>query len=262
MVYRGWMFAVLSLMQAPAFAVQDFTVTREELAMLPPYCTVFYGKNVGLPDSASSSLRDTVPPGCPSLHHYCDALKAMIRVDGNRAESAYWLGVGVQTLKGIVADERWVNCSVKPEAHVNFGKALLRQGKSMGAQSAQAESQFKQALVLRPDYVPAYYALSDYYAGLGQKKKALDVVEDGLRHAPDSNGLLRRFTELGGKTPPVPLVEATPPAVPQPTAPAAQQAAPVEQHAAPERTAPPASSRAPQKLGTPSNPWCRFCPPE
>lgn len=263
MSYRGWIFAALCLAQTPALAVQSFAVTREELALMPPYCTALYGESVGLPNRANSPLRDTVPAGCPSLHHYCDGLKAVIRADKNRAETGYWLGVAVEAFNSVVKDARWASCPVLPEAHVSLGKAMLRQGRATGTGSTQGVSQIVKAISLKPDYVPAYYALSDYYAGIGQKKKALEVVEDGLRQVPNSTGLLRRFTELGGKTPPAPLVEAVPPvAAPEPAEPEQQQAPPSEDQPASEPSTPPAAERAPQKIGTPSNPWCRFCPPE
>lgn len=257
MSYRGWIFAVLCWVQAPAYALQDFAATPGELVMMPPYCATAYGVSAG-----RISLQAVGLEGCASLRHYCDGLKSMIRVDKNRAESDYWLGVAVQAFNSVVKDARWASCPLWPEAHVSLGRAMLRQGRSTGTVSTQAVSQFIKALTLKPDYVPAYYALSDYYAGAGLKKKALEVVEDGLRQVPNSTGLLRRFTELGGKTPPTPLVEAVPPAAPEPAEPELQQAPPPEDQAAPEPSTPPSAEQAPQKIGTPSNPWCRFCPPE
>jgi hypothetical protein len=291
------LLAVIALLvcQSPALALQSFTVTREELAMMPPYCTALDGDSVGLPSLPLSPLRNTVPPDCPAIRHYCDGLKAMIRVDRIRGhESKYWLGLAVTAFKGVAADweNRGQTCPVRPEAYTNLGTALLRQDKtSVGL----AVMNFNKALELRKDFFPAYFALSDAYLNLGKKEEALGVIEEGLKYVPDSKGLLRRFRELGGKTPPTPIVKSNPQQPPQPdktlgarqTEPgvtAEEKQAPVAS-SAPQPSAgpgpessmspPPASNKAagasavaapeavvsePPKIGSPKNPYCRFCP--
>jgi tetratricopeptide (TPR) repeat protein len=272
MTNRFLALLILLFCQMPAFGVQDFAVTREELALMPPYCTAYYGHLFGLPPLQESPLRSTVPDGCPALHHYCDGLKSMIRADRNDKESGYWLGVAAQAFQSMARREDWASCPLRPEAYMNLGKALLRQSQRGQGSSAEAAANFMKALELNPDYLPAYYALSDYYIDLGNKKKALGVVEDGLRRLPDSKGLLRRFKELGGKTPPEPIAATAKPDTPQTvnTAPTQQQqqtpaetgAAPANEGAAPaeQDTAPEQSTE--EKIGSPTNPWCRFCPPE
>jgi hypothetical protein len=276
----------LLVCQSPALALQSFTVTREELTMMPPYCTAMYGDLVGLPSSQVSQLRKIVPPDCPALHHYCDGLKAMIRVDRNRAESGHWLHEAVGAFGSVAADweHRGQTCPVRSEAYTNLGTALLRQDKTS---AGKAVMNFNKALELQKDYLPAYYALSDVYLDMGKKKEALGVVEEGLKYVPDSKGLLRRFRELGGKTPPTPIAKANPPLPPQPDktmgaqqtetgatavekqepaagpspkpstspAPASNKAAGASAVAAPE-----AVVSEPPKIGSPKNPYCRFCP--
>jgi hypothetical protein len=285
MSFRILAAMALLVFQTPALALQDFTVTREELTMMPPYCTAKYGALVGLPQM-QESLRSTIPPDCPSIHHYCDGLKAMIRVDRNRAESGHWLHEAVGAFGSVVTDweRRGPTCPVRSEAYTNLGTALLRQDKtSVGL----AVMNFNKALELQKDYLPAYYALSDAYLNVGKKKEALGVVEEGLKYVPDSKGLLRRFRELGGKTPPTPIAKANLPLPPQPDksmgaqqpepgatavekqepaagtslkpstspAPASNKAAGASAVAAPE-----AVVSEPPKIGSPKNPYCRFCP--
>jgi len=264
------LFIIFSF-QMPAFAVQDFAVTREELAVMPPYCTAFYGHFFGLPKLQDSPLRNTIPAGCPSLHHYCDALKSMIRADRNISESGYWLGLAVQTFESMAQSSFWASCPLRPEAFLNLGWAQLRQSRRGGSSSSEAAANFMKALELKPDYLAAYYALSDYYVDSGDKKKALSVVEDGLRDVPDSQGLLRRFKELGGKVPPAPIVVTTKPVVPEAAkdAPIEQRQTPVEKTISPPSAVPDPTTRNKEteeptspKIGSPTNPWCRFCPPE
>lgn len=250
----------LLLFQVPAVALQPFAVTKEELALIPPYCS---GPNKSLANA------------CFPLNHYCDGLKAMIRVDKyqiqNQVESRYWLERAVGAFESVL-DGHWEEkCPLKPEAHVNLGRALLRQGGNTGASSGKAVENFMQAMAIQPNYVPAYYALSDYYIQLGDKKKALSVVEEGLKYVPNSNGLLQRFNELGGTTPPAPVVTTSKPEVGAAAkdAPEEEQKKPIESAITqPAVAEPPPAQKAPAeqstkpKIGSPSNPWCRFCPAE
>lgn len=262
----------LMLIQGPALAVQSFTVTREELALMPPYCTAYYGHFYGLPRLEDSPLRSTIPPGCPSIHHYCDGLKAMIRVDKNRVESSHWLHLAIQSFRTAAQRKDWSSCSLRPEAYMNLGKALLRKSRSGGTSAAEGVANLMKAIELKPDYIPAYYALSYYYSDSGNKEKALDVVEDGLRHVPESEGLLQRFKKLGGKTPPTPLVTAPKSAssgVAKGSSPAQQSQNPAKDTTVQSSEKESSSSQnktpgqdASQNIGSPSNPWCRFCPPE
>lgn len=272
MLYRLLAIFILLSSQMPAFAVQDFTVTRQELALMPPYCTAYFGHFFGLPKLQDSPLRNTIPAGCPSLHHYCDGLKAMLRGNSNMRESKYWAGIAVRVFEGMAQLPNWASCPLRPEAYVNAGKVLLRQRAQGGASSGEAVVDFRKALELNPDYLAAYYALSDYYVDLGDKKKALSVVNEGLRHVPHSKGLLRRFKELGGKTPPTPIMATTKPDSPK--AAKDSSAAQQRQNAVENGSFQPSGSATTStqnaetveatspKIGSPTNPWCRFCPPE
>ncbi|MEJ2564771.1 MAG: hypothetical protein P8164_09015 [Gammaproteobacteria bacterium] len=250
----------LLMFQAPAVALQAFPATKEELAMMPPYC---------------SSPNKSLGKACHALNHYCAALKALIRVDKyqfqNPVESRYWLERAVAAF-GSVLDGNWDNkCPLKPEAQVKLGRALLRQGGIAGASAGKALENFTGAMAIQPKYVPAYYALSDYYIQVGDHKKALSVVKEGLKYVPNSKGLLRRFKKLGGTTPPTPVVtssKADESSVKK-DASADKKDAAIEsttnQPASGEESSlqqAPADQSPKPKIGSPTNPWCRFCPPE
>jgi tetratricopeptide (TPR) repeat protein len=255
----------LVVCQTSAFALQEFTVTRGELAMMPPYCTAIDGKYVGLPQFENSPLRDTVPASCHFvLNHFCDGLKAMIRVhttpDPN--ESDFWLEKAVGAINSVIAewDQKNPDCPLRADAYLNLGKAQLLKTRRHQGSAPQAALNFSRALELKPTYLDAYYALSDLYVEEGNKQKALSVVEDGLRHVPEAKGLLRRFRALGGKTPPTPIVVAPKSDVTDETSKAT-----IEQQHLPNQPAEnkqePVTSE-PTKIGSPKNPYCRFCPPE
>lgn len=240
---RGLLILIALLFHAPAFAQQNFAPTREELAAMPPYCR-----------TANQRLFQ----GCPAVGHYCDGLKSRIRFDKHNRESGFWLTQSIAAFESVVQREDWKNCPLRAEAYVNLGLAYLSQSKKQNAPSFKAAANFMKALEVKSDYLPAYYGLGDYYVRLGDKKKALNMVEEGLRYVPNSVGLLRRFKELGGTMPPAPHhVTAKP---------MEQQDSPVESPPVEsvESLAPAPkeeSAQAPAQIGTPSNPWCRFCPP-
>ncbi|MEO6148194.1 MAG: hypothetical protein ABIT70_14370 [Sulfuriferula sp.] len=249
---RGLLFLITLFLHVPAFALQSFGVTRAELALMPPYCTAMYGASVGLPE-----LKDTIPQGCPSIHHYCDGLKSMIRADKFNKESGYWLTQGIQSFESVVQKGWWKSCPLQAEAYVNLGNAYLRQSTQQNTPSSKAAISFKKAMEVQPDYLPAYYALSDFYRRLGDKHHALNIVEEGLRYVPDSPGLLRRFKQLGGTTLPTPHHATTQPVEQQESSGASpgesvESAVPSHKEESPQSPEP--------KIGSPTNPWCRFCP--
>ena len=124
--------------------------------------------------------------------------------------------------------------------------------------------------------VKAYTLTSDIHVKLNQKNEALTVVTEGLRHVPDSRALQRLYKERGGKLPyPEPIaraaeVPAAPDQTPREGEPAAGEGKPKDTvQLAPASPAPdaaagggPADAQAPAtpKIGSPTNPWCRFCP--
>lgn len=261
----------LQLQPFTANALEPFGVTESELALMPPYCQAKYGKdrdNQAINDKWRGIYGDQ---NWGNQHHYCDALKFIVRANrslGSKAELSYNLEQAQRGIEHILASEQTPDWILRPEAHVHLGKLYLRMIRVGKGTEGEAVQNFQQAILIQPNYEPAYSALSDFFADKGLKQKALDVIEEGLKHSPDSKRLLRRFKELGGKTPPTPLV------VTQPSAPAEAITSPVKQEQSqlesttgsspsdvPASSSPEASQKqtTPSKIGSPSNPWCRFC---
>jgi tetratricopeptide (TPR) repeat protein len=257
----------LQLLPVTANALEPFAVTESELALMPPYCQAKYGKDRGNQVISDKWRNIYGDQNWGNMHHYCDALKFIIRANrslGNKNDLSYNLGYAQGDIEHLLASEQTPDWILRPEAHVHLGKLYLRLIPFGKGSEVKAVQNFEQAILIRPDYEPAYSALSDFYASKGLKQKALDTVEEGLRHAPDSKRLLRRFKDLGGETPPAPLV------VPQPIAPDEAIASPTKQESnttistpsdVPASLSPEASQKqkTPPKIGSPSNPWCRFC---
>ena len=73
----------------------------------------------------------------------------------------------------------------RPESHYNLGMVDVERG-----DTAAAEQDFRQALKLQPDFVPAYVNLADMYRNSGHEAQAAGVIDEGLHAVPDNANLL------------------------------------------------------------------------
>jgi tetratricopeptide (TPR) repeat protein len=78
------------------------------------------------------------------------------------------------------------------EAHVRKGLLLGETGEAL-----EAIPLYQKVIQLDPNYVPAYAALGDLLAKLGEKQQAKEVLEQGLSKVPQSKLLNSRLRKLG-----------------------------------------------------------------
>lgn len=224
-----------------------------ELAKLPQFCTARL-KHTGEYNVWVQNLgRDF-----DHTHHYCFGLNDLNRYYLSRTarDKKFHLknAIGNFTYMVTHAKPTYV---LMPDVYLNRGLA-----NSLMKNNADALQDMHKALDLNPGLVKAYGYLADYYAGLNLNAKALAVVTEGLRHNPDTKSLQRRYHELGGKLPyPEPIRKAA--AEDSQSAPQ-DAVSPVQPDVAPGQ-APALAAPAPEPLsqpqiGSPQNPYCRFCP--
>jgi len=209
------------------------------------------------------------------MHHFCDCIRFTNRAYsalGNWDEMRYDLQLAIGGCDYVLGHTK-TDFYMRPEVHLQKGKALR-----LFRQENKAVGEFMEAIRGNPELAQAYVELADIQARNKKHGEALKTVTEGLRHVPDSKPLKRRYSELGGKLPyPEPLVKESPSA-PEAAVPATprspsteQQASPVPAAVTPQDSAVPATSaakptdpdaRPPEtpKIGSPTNPWCRFCP--
>ncbi|MDX1252615.1 MAG: tetratricopeptide repeat protein [Gammaproteobacteria bacterium] len=213
--------------------------------------------------------RDTSDSGnWQHMHHYCDCLRFTDRAAtarGDKNDFKYNLQLAIEGCDYIFSHST-PDFYMRPEVHVSKGRALRLAGRD-----AEASMEFSKARQLNPNYAPAYNELASLYIRQGNKKTALEVVTDGLRHIAGSKSLQRRYLELGGKLPyPVPEQSPDTAAKAEETAPSDAPAqgtaspAPSETQTNAQTGAESASGTSAEtapKIGSPANPWCRFCPP-
>jgi len=204
--------------------------------------------------------------------HFCDGLRFLDRAYasmGNKPEMRGNLEASINHFDYVLGHTQEDDV-MRGEAHVGKARALKLLGKK-----GEAAVEYIKALRYTPSSSAIYLALADFYQETGDKPKALEMVTEGLRRNPDSKGLKRRYTELGGKLPypetvtkamPAEVAGATPPsgetASQAADAPPGQIKFKMEGKAEPvpaSAQTTPAEPVAAPKIGSPTNPYCRFC---
>jgi tetratricopeptide (TPR) repeat protein len=258
-------FLSLSVTTATAdVSVLPEAVSDAEMARLPDFCAARMKTPWGSPESRAWTAR--IGENFVDFFHYCAGLNFVNR---------YWAATNARQrthyLQRADANFSYIVKALKPDftmgadLFTNRGEVYKLMGRK-----ADAMKDFRRATSIDPAFVRAYLQLADVLAGNKDRTHALEAVSEGLRHVPKSTALQRRYLELGGKEPfPAPVVDKeapvpTPNPAPQPAEPApapvsAPAPAPAPVDPAPQPAAP---NVAPPAIGTPKNPYCRFCPPE
>lgn len=264
--YARLYILVAGLYAGTAFGVAWDPPTDTEIAMLPAYCATKF-KN--LPDYGH--WVEVLGPSFNDVHHYCGALVYLNRyyTDSNPNDRKFFLQDAIGNLDYMISHALPTQPRnvLLPEVHYTKGRVLILAGRA-----SEAVGEFLQAIQLKPDYADPYAALADSYSRIGHKQDALKILGEGLKQVPASRSLARRYRELGGKNP----LPASPPptATPAegknagvktdanaPVQPAVSIPTPASEGAATPVAAQPApAAEDSPKIGSPTNPYCRFCP--
>jgi len=239
------------LLAMPAFALEPWAPTAQEMAALPPFCSARFNEG----SAEYKSWNTLLGPDFGHTHHYCAGINFLNRYYRDRTEQAkrFNLNNARSNLQYMIdhADPAY---SLMPDVYLNLGVVY-----SLSGQPAQAITHFIKAIELNPRLPRAYNALADYYAKTNQAAKALETVTEGLRYNPGTRSLQRRYTELGGKLPYPAPAEPQPQVAAPATAPEAAPMPITPTEKTGETTAPVDPAPASPK-GSATNPYCRFCP--
>lgn len=239
MMKKYWLGAFL-LISLPAWGVLPHAATPAELAMC---------KARGIPVAQGRYAG-----------HYCDGLRFLDRAYsamGNKREMDYYLGVAISNFS-YELNRAKVDKARLGEFHVGKATALKLMGRK-----AEAATEFNKALNYKINSPEVYQALADHFHETGNKKKALEMATEGLKRNPDSIELKRRYTEFGGKLPyPEALAETVPDVETDVKPVDKSESAAEETSDIPDSNKPPTIAPSPEaaKIGSPTNPYCRFCP--
>lgn len=249
------LFLCLLLNSSVSFALEPWVPTAQEMGSLPLFCKARF--NEGSAEYKSWSA--TLGPDYGHTHHYCAGSNFLNRYYKARTTQAKRFNLNnARTNFEYMVKHASPSYSLMPDVYLGLGTVHMLSG-----QAGQAIAAFTKAIELNPRQPRAYNALADYYAKTNQTAKALETVTEGLRHNPDTRSLQRRYTELGGKLPyPAPIEPPQQAASPQESAPPALEAAPAPNVPTAEvrDTPAPAEATPAPAIGSPTNPYCRFCP--
>jgi tetratricopeptide (TPR) repeat protein len=200
--------------------------------------------------------------------HYCDGLRFLNRAYAsmrNKGDMKYYLEVAVDNFNYMLLHTGEGDIR-RGEFHLGKARALKLLGRK-----AEAATEFNKALSYKINSPDAYQELADQFHETGNKRKALEMATEGLSRYPNSKGLKRRYTEFGGKLPYPVVVEET--VLAEETKPEVKTEAELGAGPSSEATTgkgPDVSSQTlpvgrmpqvePDKIGSPKNPYCRFCP--
>jgi tetratricopeptide (TPR) repeat protein len=168
-----------------------------EVALLPRYCTYTQLFRAAVPggNDYREKERWTLIMGDAfnHMHHYCwglmDTNRALFLVRTERWRK-YYLGLSIGEFDYVI-DRAPDDMVLLPEILTKKCENLSRLDRG-----SQAERASERAIALKPDYWPAYAAISGHYKGMGDLAKAREWLEKGLSVTPDVKALTRRLAEL------------------------------------------------------------------
>jgi tetratricopeptide (TPR) repeat protein len=181
------------------------------------------------------------------LHHYCWALNSENKA-GHISDRLFRESKLTYALSDIQysLDRSEPGFVFLPEMYNSQARILFTLHRDPEAVAA-----LNKAIAAKPDYVPAYLRLSDYFVDKGNKAEAIKILEQGIDNTEKANALIKRLAKLGKTYEGVPgnkRPKEYPSAEVAPSTPQAQA------EGGEEKTPAPASDQAAK------GPYCRFCP--
>jgi tetratricopeptide (TPR) repeat protein len=261
--------ACVALLSLTAQSHADRVTNERELTLLPEYCRGTQGirEIAKLPKSAVESYYKTYGETYHHLHHYCWALMSEYN-----AQKIPEKGPRNNKLHQAIRDIDYVLNKNPPDTFQPLAEIYTTRARILFKldRPGEAAADLVKATNVRPAYPPAFAQLSDYYLKIGQRDKAIAVLEEGVAHHASPTSLLRKLEKLGKPYQGAPGSALAKPPQEAPTAPADSAAVPGPNvqpaqagpsEALPAATASPDGAPAePPRIGTPENPYCRFCP--
>ncbi|MBV5272707.1 MAG: tetratricopeptide repeat protein [Lamprocystis purpurea] len=185
----------------------DPQATEADWAMVPAWCRFAMSARKTnnrvdqIPDpQVRAKIRALDNSGCNGFHHYCWALiwanRGYFTSTEDQALRRSYFDWAISDFRYIFANSEPGNtCSLFPESYTKLGEMKLLIGKPQ-----EAETHYRAALKLKPDYAPAYAGLSDLYETQGHIDKAVAILQAGLKVKPTSSALKKKFARLQART--------------------------------------------------------------
>lgn len=269
---------MLAYLPAHALEIRGEPTSENEIATLPAVCKLILIEQPGIHHVVGQRTHPELfdrpeyrmAKGNIHLHHYCWSLIHKLKYF--RANGTHQKNHRFSQFMGDIdyviqySDKTWQF----------FHVMLLEQADMLvyRREFPQAILKIQEALKYSSNFEKAFVLLYDAYLGMGNKQKAIQAVQEGLTSNPRSKPLRRRLQEQGLPLPPLPsdepkidsaLKNITESTTINPTGPIDQADSkgnihgPVEAPSSVENRIEQKPAENPN-IGTPHNPYCRFCP--
>ncbi len=164
-----------------SWAALPFGATEAEKKMLPPVCQ---GKN------------KEIVSGLIYFNHYCYGENFINRSQNSlypRGDRNYYLSAGASEIESAI--ER--NNKKHPFMPVLLNRLAFIKEKQK--KTDEAIALYKKSIKLNKNYVRTYYLLANLYKRKKDFKKAIEAINEGLKHNPDSKYLKKKLKRIEKK---------------------------------------------------------------
>ena len=248
----GLALLALLFFSSPALAGGEVK-NLSELAMLPPYCRGTQQVRVISKDPVSIDQYMAIyGSSYYHLHHYCWALnsenKANLMLDKKSRDDI--LNYALSDIKYVLTNAS-PDFVLLPDIYNSQARILFSLHRD-----SEAVLALERAIELKPGYVPAVARLSDYFAHIGDKAKAIMTLETGIDNTGNADGLIKKLAALGV------TYQGTPGSAIKKDEPAKEAPSAAGPDTASPSSTTPGDATQPDQAGSKpaNNPYCRFCP--
>lgn len=186
-IYHSLAVILFFFISSECFA-KFYPETEADFALLPAYCKA-RSSSGNAPEAEIQKWKKLLGPGFIHVHHFCYGLH-QLNIINRGVPTASQFNTVLQEFN-YTQKHAGKDFPLQPKISLEKGKILLQLDRS-----SEAISEFNTAIKLKPTYTAPYAALSDYFIKVGLKDNAKAILEEGLRHSPNSKKLKRRLAEL------------------------------------------------------------------
>lgn len=189
---RTMLLVALALFSGIAAA--DQVENQAELALLPAFCRGTQQiRTISHDPKPIEEYMAMYGKPYYHLHHYCWALNTE-----NKAERISDRYLRESKLSYALTDIQYSLDHSDPD-FVFLPEMYNTQARILFTlrRDAEAVVALNKAIEAKPDYVPAYLRLSDYFVDKGNKAEAIKILEQGIDYTEKANALIKRLAKLG-----------------------------------------------------------------
>ncbi len=190
-----FLFVSLLLIMSKSFA--DYPTTDTDFSMLPPFCRVKLKPRSDAETNSWSERLNVRGVGYGHVHHYCAALHSLrvaneiLPINPSRAQDKRGLYSSVLGEVKYMEEHADPNFILFPNIYATKAEALFALDRP-----GEAAVYLTKAINKNRAFTKAYKMLADYYIKTGNKKSAIEILQEGIKYSKKPRGLQKRLDTL------------------------------------------------------------------